>query len=135
MFTTAKRVYTSFSSIRRPSPAFVIDQFNNLEKEGLGVMKTIHRSPIFFKKVPESFLHEEYKLGKHNTSFQVYKQLFEKTDEFYEVNQRLEMTRNYLGKRMPKGGTISRFLTQFNSHHSSWAPIVWKLRIRLLTLL
>ena len=39
-----------------------------------------------------------------------------------------------LGKRMPKGGTISRFLTQFNSHHSSWAPIVWKLRIRLTLL-
>ena len=95
MFTTAKRIYTSFSSIHRPSPTFVIEQFKDLEREGLGVVKTIHRSTIFFKKVPESFTHEEYKLGKHNTTLQVYKELFEKTDEFYDCNQRFEMTRQY----------------------------------------
>ena len=95
MFTTAKRVYTSFSSIRRPSPSFVVDQFNELEREGLGVFKNIHRSKVFFKKVPELFINEEYKLGKHNTTFQTYKQFFEKTDEFYDDNQRLELVRQY----------------------------------------
>ena len=50
-------------------------------------MKTIHRSTIFLKKVPESFTHEEYKLGKYNTTLQVYKELFQKRDEFYHCNQ------------------------------------------------
>ena len=94
MFTTAKRVYTSFSSIRRPSDAFVAEQFKDLEKEGLGVVVTIHRSIIFFKRVPESFTNE-YKLGKHNISVLEYKQLFETADEFFEQSQRLEMESRY----------------------------------------
>lgn len=95
MFTTAKRVYSSFSSIRRPSPSFVADQFKDLEKEGLGKMAVINCSTVFFKKVPECFINEEYRIGKHNTSFDAYKQLFQMVDVFYETNQRLDLARKY----------------------------------------
>ena len=94
-FTTAKRVYTSFSSIRRPAPAFVIQQFKELETEGLGVLKTIHRSQFFFKKVPEVFTDEEHRLGKHNTTLQIYKELFGKMDQFYDQNQRSDVISQY----------------------------------------
>lgn len=53
MFATAKRIYTSFSSIRRPSDDFVVQQFNEMEKEGLGVLRNAHRSTIFVIKLPE----------------------------------------------------------------------------------
>ena len=82
---TAKRVYSSFSSVRRPSPSFVAAQFKDLEKEGLGKVAVINRSTVFFKKVPEYFINEEYKLGKHNTSL----------DAFYETNQRLDLASKY----------------------------------------
>ena len=36
MFTTAKRVYSGLSSVCRPLPSFVAEQFKDLEKEGLG---------------------------------------------------------------------------------------------------
>lgn len=95
MFTTAKRVYSSFSSVRRPSPSFVTEQFKDLEKEGLGKVAVINRSTVFFKKVPEYFINEEYKLGKHNTSFDTYKELFQMVDAFYETNQRLDLASKY----------------------------------------
>ena len=95
MFTTAKRVYSSFSSVRRPAPSFVAEKFKDLEKEGLGKVALINRSTVFFKKVPEYFVNEEYKLGKHNTSFETYKQLFQTADAFYEANQRLDLASKY----------------------------------------
>lgn len=95
MFTTAKRVYSSFSSVRRPAPSFVAEQFKDLEKEGLGKVALINRSTVFFKKVPEYFVNEEYKLGKHNTSFETYKQLFQTADAFYDTNQRLDLASKY----------------------------------------
>ncbi|KAJ7386135.1 retinoic acid binding [Desmophyllum pertusum] len=55
MFTTAKRVYTSFSSIRCRSPAFVIDQFNDLEKEGLGLRRPYTVHPSFSRKFQNPF--------------------------------------------------------------------------------
>ena len=49
MFATAKRIYTSFSSVPRSSPEFVVQQFKDVEKEGLGVIKTANRLSIFYQ--------------------------------------------------------------------------------------
>ena len=80
MFATAKRIYTSFSSIRRPSADFVVQQFKDLEKDGLGVTKTANRSSIFFKRIPEFLINEEHKLGKLNTTVEEYKTCFAQVD-------------------------------------------------------
>jgi len=104
MFATAKRIYTSFSSIRRPPADFVVQQFKDLEKEGLGVMKTANRSSIFFKKLPEFLINEEYRLGKLNTTVEEYKNLFAQVDEFYDEYQSTEVMKLY-----PWKGDAQRF--------------------------
>lgn len=91
MFATAKRIYASFSSIWRPSTDFVVQQFKDMEEEGLGVMRTAHRSSIFFKKLPEFLINEEYKLGKHNTTIEDYQKLFAEVDDFYDERQSAEV--------------------------------------------
>lgn len=95
MFATAKRIYTSFSSIRRPSADFVVQQFKEMEKEGLGVLRNAHRSTIFFKKLPEFLIHEEYKLGKHNITVDDYRKLLPEVDEFYDERQSAEVMKLY----------------------------------------
>ena len=95
MFATAKRIYTSFSSIRRPSADFVVQQFKEMEKEGLGVLRNAHCSTIFFKKLPEFLIHEEYKLGKHNITVDEYRKLLAEVDEFYDERQRAEVMKPY----------------------------------------
>lgn len=82
MFAAAKCIYTSFSSIWRHSAHFVVQQFKEMEKEGLGVLRCAHRSTIFFKKLPEFLTHEEYKLGKQNITVDDYRKLLAEVDEF-----------------------------------------------------
>lgn len=82
MFTTAKRIYTSFSSTRRPSADFVVEQLKEMEKEGLGVLRNAHRSTIFFKKLPKFLIHEEYKLGKHNITVHDYRNYLQRLMSF-----------------------------------------------------
>ena len=82
MFTTANRIYTSFSSTRRPSADFVVKQPKEMEKEGLGVLRNAHRSTIFFKKLPKFVIHEEYKLGKHNITVHDYRNYLQRLMSF-----------------------------------------------------
>ena len=62
-----------------------------MEEEGLGVTRTAHCSPIFFKKLPEFLINEEYRLGKHNTTIEDYQKLFAEVDDFYDEHQRTEV--------------------------------------------
>ena len=66
-----------------------------MEKEGLGVLRNTHRSTIFFKKLPEFLIHEEYKLGKHNITVDEYRKLLAEVDEFYDERQRAEVMKPY----------------------------------------
>ena len=90
MYATAKLIYVRFSSICRPSADFIVQQFKDMEEEGLGVMRTAHRSSVF-KKLPEFLINEEYKLGKHNTTIEDYRKLFAEVDEFYNERQSAEV--------------------------------------------
>lgn len=95
MSVTAKRIYTSFSSIRRPSANFVVQQVKEMEKESLGMLGNAHRSAIFLKKLPEFLIHEEYKLGKHNITVDDYRKLLAEVDEFYDERQSTEVMKLY----------------------------------------
>ena len=87
--------FIQVSSIRRPSADFVVQQFKEMEKEGLGVLRNAHRSTIFFKKLPEFLIHEEYKLGKHNITVDDYRKLLAEVDEFYDERQSAEVMKLY----------------------------------------
>ena len=68
------------------------------------MMKTASRSSIFFKKLPEFLINEEYRLGKLNTTIEEYKNLFAQVDEFYDEYQSTEVMKLY-----PWKGDARRF--------------------------
>ena len=52
-FTTARRVYTSFSFRCRPPVAIVQEAMEELQKNGLGIFKMVEKLKVFYKKSPE----------------------------------------------------------------------------------
>lgn len=76
MFIIVKRVYFSFFFVCCFLFSFVVEQFKDLEKEGFGKVVVINCFIVFFKKVLEYFINEEYKFGKYNIFFDIYKELF-----------------------------------------------------------
>ena len=49
-FTTARRIYTSFSSRCRPTVAIVQEAMEELQKNGLGIFKMVEKLKVFFIK-------------------------------------------------------------------------------------
>lgn len=58
-------------------------------------MKTANRSSIFFKRIPGFLIHEEYKLGKLNTTAEEYKTCFAQVDAFFDEYQSTEVMKLY----------------------------------------
>lgn len=77
-FCTVKRIYSGFSSKRRPRPAHVIDIMKKLEAEGLGAYQIVDRSGAFFKTIPNVL--DSTKLAKYQVTAELNKQCFLKQD-------------------------------------------------------
>lgn len=59
------------------------------------MIKTANRSSIFFKRLPEFVINEEYKLGKLNATVEEYKNCFAQVDAFYDEYQSTEVMKLY----------------------------------------
>ena len=78
-FTTARRVYTSFSSHCRPNVSLVQKSMQDLEAAGIGIFKVINKLKFFYKMLPSDGLQQ--KLAKYNISVQDYRTTFLKDDD------------------------------------------------------
>ncbi len=76
-FTTARQVYTSFSSKSRPPVVSVQKSMEELEKSGLGIFKTVNKLKIFYKKSPV-LVEMQAKLANFGISFDEYSANFKK---------------------------------------------------------
>ena len=55
-YTTARRIYTSFSSHCRPNVSLVQKSMQDLAAAGLGIFKVINKLKIFYKMLPSDDL-------------------------------------------------------------------------------
>ena len=78
-FTTARRVYTSFTSHCHPNVSLVQKSMQDLEAAGIGILKVINKLKIFYKMLPSDGLKQ--KLAKYNISVQDYRTTFLKDDD------------------------------------------------------
>lgn len=65
-FTTARHIYTSFSSSRHPKVSLVEKSMQELEDAGLGAFTFLNKLKIFYKNPPSDDL--KPKLAKFNIS-------------------------------------------------------------------
>lgn len=77
-FTTARRVYTSFSSRNRPSAQTVQLSMEELENDGLGTFKIVNKLKVFYKKLPSEDM--KANLSLHEMSLEVYIAIFREED-------------------------------------------------------
>ena len=78
-FTTARRVYTSFSSHCRPPVAIVQEAMEELQKNGLGIFKMVEKLKVFYKKSPEMDL--QPKLANYGISLEEFTKTFNQEDD------------------------------------------------------
>ena len=74
-YTTVKRAVASFSSRCRPGAKPLKEAMEVLQREGLGVHKTIHKLHVFYKVLPNTDGIQE-KLSKYNISREEYASSF-----------------------------------------------------------
>ena len=86
-FCTQRRMYNSFSSSNRPSAAHVQECFRSLEQLGLGKIRRINRSVVFYKTLPTEMEDVENHLGPYDMSLEDYKRLFLNKDELVPSSQ------------------------------------------------
>ncbi|XP_044184740.1 uncharacterized protein LOC122964877 [Acropora millepora] len=78
-FTTARRVYTSFSSRCRLPVAIVQEAMEELQKNGLGIFKIVEKLKVFYKQSPEMDL--QPKLAKYGISLEEFTRTFNQEDD------------------------------------------------------
>ena len=78
-FTTACRVYTSFSSRCRPPVAIVQEVMQELQKNGLGFFKMVEKLKVFYEKSPEMDL--QPKLANYGISLEEFTKTFNQEDD------------------------------------------------------
>ena len=78
-FVTPKTIYRKFSSRARPDRDNVRSQMLHLEGVGLGTVKQVERSVIFYKHLPGAVNTET--LAMFGVSAKAYAQTFNKTNE------------------------------------------------------
>jgi len=78
-FTTARRVYTSFSSRSRPTAQAVQRCMEKLQAEGLGSFSTVNKLKVFLKKGPNEEC--KSKLADHGISLEEYSACYHMDDE------------------------------------------------------
>ena len=91
-FTTARLVYTSFSSKSRPPVTNVQKAMEDLEKSGLGHFKVINKLKVFYKKEPIMDLKPQ--LSEYGITYQAYSDCFQKVDERLTSRNREAMEEN-----------------------------------------
>lgn len=100
-YTTARRVYTSFSSHCRPNVSLVQKSMQQLQDAGLGVFRVENKLKIFYKALPSDDL--QPKLAKYNVSLEEYRRLFlKKTTSLPPVTSKpFQRITHFLNNLMP----------------------------------
>ena len=79
-YTTARRVYTSFSSSCRPKVSMVEKAMENLQQAGFGTYKIVNKLKVFYKVLPNN-VNLEAKLSTFNIPCEEFKTIFCKVDD------------------------------------------------------
>ena len=68
-FVTVRIAQSSFSGSKRPTASTVVEVMRNLEKDGLGKVKTVDTTTVFYKCLPCNIVEtslEHYKLSRED---------------------------------------------------------------------
>ena len=103
-YTTAKRVYTSFTSRNRPTALAVKNCMEDLQQQGLGTYKYINKLHCYYK----SFPNEDLKplLAVHGMSLDSYIATFKDEDERITSSNRDMLLDNH-----PNSAELESFLS------------------------
>ena len=93
-YTTACRIYTSFSSHCRPNVSLVQKLMQELQDAGLGEFKIVNKLKIFHKTVPSDDL--QPKLAKYSVSVEEYRATFLEEDDRLTTNNITTISENHL---------------------------------------
>lgn len=80
-YATARRVYTSYSSLSRPTASMVKNCMTQLQEQGLGTYKIVNKHNVYYKKLPADEL--KPKLAVYGISLESYSAVFRSEDENY----------------------------------------------------
>lgn len=86
-FVTPKRIYRKFSSRTRPDADIVRAEMAKLEQKGLGTVKQVQRSNIFYKALPTAVRADQ--LINYGISIEDYTTTFKAVDQGLTEGQRL----------------------------------------------
>lgn len=90
---TPTRVYRKFSSTIRPDDPATQAQMRKLEAEGLGEMKKVDRTVLFYKALPMAIVPKQ--LDIYGISLEEYKETFPRTDPGPTDLQRITAEENH----------------------------------------
>ena len=79
-YTTARRVYTSFSSSCRPNVSMVQKAMENVQESGFGTYKMVNKLKVFYKVLPNN-VDLEAKISTFNIPLREFEAIFRKVDE------------------------------------------------------
>ena len=79
-YTTARRVYTSFSSSCRPNVSMVQKAMENVQESGFCTYKMVNKLKVFYKVLPNN-VDLEAKLSNFNIPLGEFEAIFRKVDE------------------------------------------------------
>lgn len=79
-YTTARRVYTSFSSSCRPNVSMVQKAMENVQESGFCTYKMVNKLKVFYKVLPNN-VDLEAKLSTFNIPLGEFEAIFRKVDE------------------------------------------------------
>ena len=103
-YTTARRVYTSFSSSCRPNVSMVQKAMENVQESGFGTYKMVNKLKVFYKVLPNN-VDLEAKISTFNIPLGEFEAIFRKVDErltsrnieaIMEAHPNAECLENYL---------------------------------------